>query len=239
MQALHQNLLAALATVVYVKAVVGSCDLAVARGWLSSPVSRKIVHVAAGSWLIFWPLFVVDDQDPYGSWRLNILVPAVYSVQLLAKGALLRDPNDPDVQTMTRTGNPSELLGGPLLFTLAMNAVGLYLFRTEAGVLVMACLGFGDGIAPLAGRYLQGFGAYPTYPFGKGDTKTLAGSLGFVGASLVGYYTLLFATGISSHAGPKDVLRIAVMAAITEGLTGQFDNPCVALVAYAASQQYI
>lgn len=97
---LHQNLLGALATVVYVKAVIGSCDFLVSRKWLASKISRKIVHMAAGSWILFWPLF----DTSHVTWKLNITVPAVYTVQLFVKGAILRDPNDAEVKTLTRHG---------------------------------------------------------------------------------------------------------------------------------------
>ena len=142
---MHQNMAAALATVVYVKVVIGSCDFLVSKDLLAAPISRKIIHVAAGSWILWWPFFTQE----HWTWQLNILVPAVYSVQLFVKGAILRDPNDQDVKTMSRSGDPTELLFGPLFFTLVMNYVGLSCFREPLGVLIMACLGYGDGIAPV------------------------------------------------------------------------------------------
>ena len=86
---LHQNLLAGLATVFYVKAVVGFCDLCVSRKLLAPKISRKLIHIAAGSWIIFWPCFDVS----HWTWKLNVLVPAVYTIQLFVKGAILRNPN--------------------------------------------------------------------------------------------------------------------------------------------------
>jgi len=41
---------------VYVFGIVGLMDYAVKKG-LAQDISRKIVHIAAGSWLIFWPLY--------------------------------------------------------------------------------------------------------------------------------------------------------------------------------------
>lgn len=95
MNPLHQNLLASAATVVYTKTLIGCCDLAVTRRWLATDISRKIIHVGAGSWCLFWPLF----STAHWSWTLNVAVPAVYAVQLVVKGLVLRDPNDSDVKT--------------------------------------------------------------------------------------------------------------------------------------------
>jgi len=229
MEPLHQNILAATGTIVYVKFVIGGCDFAVSRNLLPPKISRKIIHIAAGSWLIFWPLFSED----HWSWRLNILVPAIYSVQLFVQGAIIKNKEDQDVKTMTRTGNPSELLFGPLFFTLIMNTMGLFFFRKEEAIFVMACLGFGDGLAPLAGEYFP-FGMYPTFPFGPNDKKTLTGSLGFFCGSIIGYYCLRFAA-VNTSGDFESVLQISALCAVTEGISGIFDNILVAIVAYFAS----
>ena len=89
---------AALVTVVYVKCVIGCCDLLLHFKVISPDVSRNIVHVAAGSWCVFWPLFDASDATVL----LNITVPAVYAVQLFYKGAILKDPKDSDVRTVSR-----------------------------------------------------------------------------------------------------------------------------------------
>lgn len=239
---LQRNLFAVAATVVYVKLVVGLCDWAVSNKVLAPRVSRKCIHVAAGSWIVFWPLFSID----HWTWRLNILVPLIYTIQLFVKGAILRDPNDVDVQTMTRTGDPTELLNGPILFTMIMNLVGLFCFRHQMGVIIMSCLGFGDGIAPLIGYYFP-FGYYPTYPFGDNDKKTFSGSVGFVVASVIGYFIMRFVIAVNDDDDSIKgvltqmdgtimeeftlILQVATLSAITEGICGPFDNPCIALSA--------
>ena len=234
---LRRNLATAVATVVYVKVVVGLCDLLVSGGIVAPKVSRKIIHVAAGSWIIFWPLFDVD----HWTWRLNVLVPAVYTVQLFVKGAILRDPNDQDVLTMTRTGSPSELLNGPIMFTIIMTVVGLKLFRTDLGVVIMACLGYGDGIAPLVGTYFPCGTHYPTFPFGPDDKKTLTGSIGFVVAAVAGYRLLTSLDLLAEDETPTDPAGFAVIAtiaAVMEGLCGAYDNPTVAVAAAVAHRYH-
>ena len=107
-------------------------------------------------------------------------VPFAYSLQLFVKGAILCDPNDPDVKSMSRSGVPSELLYGPLQFTILMILCSLYEFKKPAGVYINGGL-LGDGVAPLFGKRFP-WGRYPTY---GGDTKTISGSIGmFLGSSL-------------------------------------------------------
>jgi phytol kinase len=228
-----QNLVAGAATVVYVLAVIAGCDWAVSRNVISSKVSRKIVHIMAGSWILFWPYFSTE----HWTWRLNILVPFSKTLELAVKGLILRDPDDPDVRTLTRTGNPTELLFGPIYFTITMCWAGLYLFRQELALLIFACLGFGDGVAPLLGRYFP-MGSYPTFPFGAKDRKTLSGSFGFAVASLLGY-AIFASSGIvvedTSSSGKNEidwsrVMSVVAMATVTEGISGQFDNILIPLL---------
>lgn len=228
MEPVHRNILAFLGTLAYAKILVGSCDFAVTRRWLPSDVSRKIVHVGAGCWCVFWPYF---SQDHW-TWQLNVGVPAIYTVQLAVKGLWLNDPTDPDVVTMSRSGRPIELCQGPLLFTLVMVYCGLYQFRTDLGVFIMGALGFGDGIAPLFGkRYPWGY--YPT--FGKGERKTLTGSLAMFCATVIGIAILqpLILKVVPSGAGMARTLGVAMAATVAEGLAGKWDNPVVAAAVVA------
>jgi len=125
-----------------VKIVIAAANWAVSQNILASKISRKCIHIAAGSWIIFWPFFCVE----HWTWRLNILVPAVYTIQLFVKGIFLRDgSSDEDVKTMTRSGSPAELLLGPIFFTILMSIMGIFFFRQQIAVVIMSCLGFGDG----------------------------------------------------------------------------------------------
>lgn len=243
----YQNVLVAVGTVVYTKLLVGVCDYCVARKLLASKISRKVIHLGAASWLLFWPYFHTD----HWTWTLNVVVPAVYTVQLFVKGAILQNVHDPDVQTMTRTGNPSELLNGPMLFTIIMTMVGLTLYRHQLGIVIMACLGYGDGIAPLVGYYCPAKYnvQYPTYPFGPTDTKSIMGTLGFILASLVGYRCILQDLILDdpdhrAYYGSDEeewtvILKIVTIVALTEGICGPYDNPCIALSATVAYYYYL
>jgi hypothetical protein len=71
-----------------------------------------------------------------------------------AQGAILADPNDIDVRTMSRSSSPGELLFGPLQFTCFMMWVGIEFFMTAEGAILVAALGIGDGIAPIIGEFI-------------------------------------------------------------------------------------
>ena len=86
---MYTNIVAALLTIIYVKAILEiaayvrsktqnstTTDTASSVEW-----SRKLVHFAACSYVVFWPLF---DSSHWG-WRLNVTVPVVMSLRLLYK----------------------------------------------------------------------------------------------------------------------------------------------------------
>jgi len=200
---------------------VGACDAALAHKVVVQDVSRKIVHVAAGSWALFWPLF----NEEHWTWQLNVAIPAVYSVQLFAKGFLFPDPNDPDVRTMSRSGKPIELCQGPLLFTLVMLYCGLYQFKTSAGVYIMGAVGYGDGIAPLVGKRFP-FGKYPTFG-GRNEFKTFAGSMTMFMFTILGIFALRAGIGAPALIDWVEILGVATSATVMEGLTGKWDNPAI------------
>lgn len=219
---LSNNIGGALLTVVYVKVVMEVAGVLRER-FGKAEESRKFIHIAAASWIMFWPLFDVT----HWSWRLNVLVPAVMSLKLFYKGAILADPNDEDVQNMSRSSSPSELLYGPLQFTFLMVWLGLYEFMTEEAVVIMAAVGIGDGIAPLIG---QRYGRH-RYCMPLGNVKTVEGSVcGVFLGTVFGCYLYPYVVGF-----PILPLRIILtfggMAAVVEGTSpGNFDNVMVPLV---------
>jgi len=75
------NTIAAIITVVYVKIVIATTDKLVLKKIVRPATSRKIIHLAAASLVLFWPLF---DQAHW-SWRLNVLVPVIFTLRLFIK----------------------------------------------------------------------------------------------------------------------------------------------------------
>ena len=178
---LVNNVLMSLFTLVYILVVMEIAGLV--RDKLGMPeVARKIIHIAASSWLLFWPLF----RTSHWSWRLNVAIPVVYIVKLLYLALLLKDPNHEDIKNLSRSGDPLELLLGPLQFVLVMTWLGLCKFMTLEATVIMAALGIGDGIAPLVGKK-WGTHGYSTL---GATRKTIEGSiLGVFCGTILGCYT--------------------------------------------------
>ncbi len=162
---------------VYVQGIILLMEKLVTAGKLSSDLSRKVIHIAAGSFIWIW-LFV-DTSDGF-SYLFNIAVPLLFFFTFLYKG-YRGSPDDKDVKTMSRTGDPRELLKGTLYFTIIMMIAGTIFFGTYAGMLMMSIVGWGDGIAPYIGKR---FGSRKYKTFGR--EKTFEGSLGFFVIALLG-----------------------------------------------------
>lgn len=164
---LIHNIAISAISLVYVFAVVAIMDRFVKRGF-PKEFSRKIVHIAAGSLIIFWAFYDYSHWSKY----LNIAPTVIWGALLLIKGFFARE-NDEAVKTMTRMGDKKELLRGPFYFTLVMNFIGLAYLSTPAGITAIAFLGWGDGLAPIIGR-LYGKNGYNILAF-----KTIEGSIAF------------------------------------------------------------
>lgn len=75
---LVKNVLVVLIMLVYILVVM---ELAgIVRDRLKMPeLGRKVIHIAAASWLAFWPLF----DASHWSWRFNVAIPVMYIVKLI------------------------------------------------------------------------------------------------------------------------------------------------------------
>eukprot|EP00978_Attheya_sp_CCMP212_P030565 scaffold112755_cov63-Attheya_sp.AAC.1 len=150
-------------------------------------------------------------------------------------GAILRDANDEDVRTMSRSSSPSELLYGPLQFTIIMNWLGLFHFMSEEAAIIMAALGFGDGIAPLIGKYC----GKHSYRMPLSSKKTLEGSIGgvFLG-TIGGAYFFSYMLGIPVL--PLQViLTLATIAMVVEGTSFNNCDNILLPVAMLYSLKYV
>lgn len=208
------NIITAVLSVVYVFAVVAVMDFFVKKGF-PQHISRKVVHICAGSWLIFWIFFEPNHWTKY----LNIAPAAVWFILLLIKG-FTAAPDDDAVKTMTRTGDRKELLKGPLYFTIVMMIMGTVFFDKYIAAVSMGILGFGDGLAPLFGKY------WGKHKFTIFTEKTFEGSLSFLffgilGASIlsfilfgeVRFYLIITATVVSTIIeafSPKDIDNLLI-----------------------------
>lgn len=184
-------------------------------------LSRKFVHLCACSCVVFWPLF---DPGHWG-WRLNAIVPVVMSLRLLYKGAILKDPEDEDVRSMSRTSSPSELLYGPLQMTLIMCYVGLTKFMTQTGIIMMASL-VGDWMAAVIG--IQ-YGKHK-YKLPLGGEKSIEGSIGCVIGTMAGLWFYLYMCGMDV-VGWRELVAYGILSAIVEATSlHNWDNLLLAMI---------
>ena len=110
------------------------------RGVISSPLSRKIIHIGTGPifvlcWLFFTPA-------PESRW-LAALVPFAITVQFALIGlGLWKDPAA--VAGMSRTGDPKEILRGPLFYGIVFVVLTLVYWKESLIGIVALMLLCGD-----------------------------------------------------------------------------------------------
>lgn len=218
MSPLVYNTIVAFISVLYVFAVVAIMDRFVKSGF-PQDVSRKIVHIAAGSWIMFWLFYDNSHWSKY----FNIAPAFIWSILLLQKGFFAK-PDDEAVKTMTRNNDRKELLKGPFYFTLVMNLMGTLFYNTTLAVTAMSFLGWGDGTAPVVGK------KYGKHKYKLLAEKSIEGSLAFfvfgLGAGILFSYLVfgsfriyqLLITGIVTTIvealSPKDIDNILIPLAV-------------------------
>lgn len=147
-------------------------------GKLDQVITRKIVHIFAGpvycvSWLLFSGTLI--------SRFIAIIVPGFFILAFVMIG-LGKMENENMVKSMSRTGDPKELLGGTLHYAIIMvifTILWFYVPANPSALIIVGCLAGGDGIADIVGRK---YGGEKKFGLG-GSQKTLIGSLGmFIGS---------------------------------------------------------
>jgi dolichol kinase len=225
MHPLYNNILVGATTLVYVQALIKTCDFLVRNNIVEPKLSRKLVHVGATFYMAPWPYY----DTSHWSWTLAMLVPVAFTVILIVKGAIIKDRNDPDVRAMSRTGDPAELVKGPLYYVLSMSLLGLLFFRTRVAVLSGAVLGFGDGFAQYFGER-WGTVKYKTY----GRTKSYVGSIAMFATSILGgilLHTLII--GVPSSYVTTVLVIASLVSTVTEAFSpSDFDNFTVPAAAF-------
>lgn len=126
-------------------------DALAAKGWLEQKLSRKIIHMGTGPlFVLCWPFFSPQPTARY----FAALVPLAITLQFIGIGVgWIKDPDA--VQAMTRTGNPKEILKGPLFYGLVFVVCTIGFWRTSpVGMLALMMMCGGDGLADIVGRRL-------------------------------------------------------------------------------------
>ena len=206
-------------------------DFFAERGWIESRLSRKIIHIGTGPIFVFcWLLF---DNAPAARW-MAVLVPFAITVQFALIGlGILKD--EASVKAMSRTGDPKEILRGPLYYGIVFVLMTLIFWKdSPIGIIALMLMCGGDGIADVVGRRLKS----PKLPWSK--EKSVAGSLAVFGGGwilaflVVAIYGYAGVPGFSSPQIPFFIAVIAFGAMLVESLPFKdVDNLTITVVAVA------
>ncbi|MBK7320036.1 phosphatidate cytidylyltransferase [Candidatus Villigracilis affinis] len=183
-----------------------SMDFIAHRGWMDGKLSRKVIHIGTGPlFVLCWFLF---NDAPEARW-LAALVPFAVTAQFALIGlGVLKD--EASVQAMSRTGDPKEILRGPLYYGIMFVALTLIYWRENPiGIIALMMMCGGDGIADIVGRRIPS----PKLPWSK--EKSIAGMVSvFVGGLLMaGIMIYIYvAAGVFASPFTHYVLPITLIA---------------------------
>jgi phytol kinase len=184
---------------------------AASKGLVSSKLSRKLIHCStAPIFMMLWPFYSTDKQ----ACLIAALVPAL-NILKLYWSSLSKKGESSMAEAVSRSGDPKEVLGGPLLYTYVVAVCTVLGFRSTPAVVAMSQMAVGDGLADIVGRR-----------FGKtkwcwNKNKSLVGSFAFtIGASLstMGLLRWLGLVGVISTNLVATIALISTVCALVESL---------------------
>jgi phytol kinase len=182
---------------------------------IESKLSRKFIHIGTGPiFVLCWLLF----PDVTVSRYLAALVPTLVTLQFLLVGLrVIKD--EAAVQAMTRTGNPKEILRGPLFYGIVFVMLTIVYWKdSPIGITALMMMCGGDGIADIVGRRVRS----PKLIWSP--EKSLAGSLSvFAGGALLTALILLIYVSAGIFPAPfgsyiLPIIWIALGAMLVESL---------------------
>jgi phytol kinase len=204
-------------------------DFAAHKGWVESRLSRKIIHIGTGPlFVLCWLLFPGEWYDRY----LAALVPGLITVQFALIGlGVVKD--EASVQAMSRTGNPKEILHGPLFYGIMFVALTILFWKdSPVGMTALMMLCGGDGVADVVGR------RFKSPRLAHSPEKSVAGSLGvFLGGFLLASAVLAVYVAMGIFAAPflgyvPALLLVAAASTVIESFPQKdVDNFTVTIVA--------
>ncbi len=183
-------------------------DFAAHQGWIESRLSRKIIHIGTGPiFVLCWLLFPGQWYDRY----LAALVPGLITVQFALIGlGIVKD--EASVKAMSRSGDPREILRGPLYYGIMFVVLTLLFWKdSPVGMVALMMMCGGDGVADVIGR------RFPSARLPHSPDKSVAGSLGvFFGGWLLSAFVLAvyLAVGVFGGSFGAYLLPLTVIAAV-------------------------
>lgn len=204
------NIIATIITFVISIIFLRSMDFIAHRGFIDSKLSRKIIHIGTGPiFVLCWFLF---QDTPDARW-LAALVPLVITIQFALIGfGILKD--EASVKAMSRTGDPKEILRGPLYYGIMFVVLTVVYWKdSPIGIIALMMMCGGDGIADIVGRKF----ASAKLPWSK--DKSVAGSIavfigGWVMSAIIIFIYVnagVFAGSITNYLLPITVIAFVGM----------------------------
>jgi len=223
-----QNIIVTALTFIYVFGLVALMNFCVTRFNLPQDISRKITHIGAGSLIGFLAFY----NDSHWSKYLNVTIFVVWIILLIQKG-LFASGEDEAVKTMTRNGDKTELLKGPLYFVFIAAICGTLFYKTFPGIMAIAILGWGDGIAPIIGS------RYGRFKYEVLSNKSVEGSLSMFVAALAASIFFVWLI-IPSELNIIRILLLSVIATIVEACSPkEIDNLLIPTIVILAASTII
>ncbi|KAF8397791.1 hypothetical protein HHK36_016714 [Tetracentron sinense] len=178
-------------------------------------LSRKLVHVLSGLlFLCSWPIFSTMREARY----FAALVPLLNCIRLVINGLSL-STDEGLVKSVTREGNPDELLRGPLYYVLVLILCATIFWReSPIGMISLAMMCGGDGVADIMGR------RYGVLKIPYNQQKSWAGSIsmfvfGFlISVGMLYYYSTLGYFQLDWAWTVERVALVSLVATIVESL---------------------
>ncbi len=221
-------------------------------GKVDSKDSRKLIHCGSGPlFMLCWPFFSADPSARFYA----AAVPLLQIVAVVASGLAKQQPNaDPSsssstsslpsttpplkkkpsglVAAISRSGNPAEVLRGPLIYVVILLLSTVLFWRTNVvGLVAVSQMAAGDGMADIVGRR---FGQLK-WPFS--NVKSYAGTGAFalfgflVSVGLIGWFNWWGLVPALTVEVVGRVGLISVLCALVELVPLGDDNITVPVVA--------
>lgn len=224
---------ATIGTLVIILIFLRIMDFIAIRGWISSKLSRKLIHIGTGPiFVLCWALF---PDVSYARW-LAALVPFLITAQFALVGlGIIKD--EASVKALSRSGDPQEILRGPLFYGIVFVLLTILFWKDHpAGVVALMILCGGDGVADIVGNAVKS----PRIPWSP--KKTVAGSLsvffgGFLLALAVLWVLHQFNVFGNAYTQIGTLAIIAAVATLVESLPFKdVDNITISAVAAVLAQ---
>lgn len=200
------NIIATIITFAISLIFLRSMDFIAHRGFIDSKLSRKVIHIGTGPiFVLCWFLF---QDTPSARWWAA-LVPLVITIQFALIGlGILKD--EASVKAMSRTGDPKEILRGPLYYGIMFVVLTLIYWKdSPIGIIALMMMCGGDGIADIVGRKFNS----AKLPWSK--EKSIAGSIAvFIGGFVMSAIIIFIYVNAGAFSGTINnyLLPITVMA---------------------------